>query len=80
MLSLYFIMVLLTSLHGVHTNSKSKSRYEWRSVSPYVKVSSPLWDLWPNTSITFCLKVAVLSLWGTFSDESSGLPFVILSL
>jgi hypothetical protein len=33
---------------------KSKSRYNWRSVSQYVKVSSPLWDLWPD--ITFCPK------------------------
>jgi hypothetical protein len=26
------------------TNSQSKSRYDWRSVSQYVKVSSPLWN------------------------------------
>jgi hypothetical protein len=41
---------------------KSKSCYDWRSVSQYVLVSSPLWNLWPD--IIFCLKVAVLSLWG----------------
>jgi hypothetical protein len=34
--------------------SKLKSRYNWRSVSQYVKVSSPPWDLWPD--ITFCPK------------------------
>jgi hypothetical protein len=32
----------------------------------------PLWNLW--TDIIFCLKVAVLSLWGALSDERSGLP------
>jgi hypothetical protein len=31
-----------------------------RSVSQYVKVSSPLWDLWPN--ITFCPKVVFWNL------------------
>jgi hypothetical protein len=36
-------------------------------VSQYVLVSSPLWNLWPD--IIFCLKVAVLSLWGTLSDK-----------
>jgi hypothetical protein len=49
-----------------------------QSVSQYVKVSSPLWDLWPD--IASYLKVAVLSLWGALSDERSGLSFVILSL
>jgi hypothetical protein len=48
------------------------------TVSQYVEVSSPLWDLWPK--ITFCLKVAVLSPWDGLSDERSGLLFVILSL
>jgi hypothetical protein len=33
---------------------KSKSRYNWRSVNQYVKVPSPLWDLWPD--ITFWPK------------------------
>jgi hypothetical protein len=44
-----------------------------RSVSQYVVVLSPLWDLLPD--ITSCLKVAVLSLalWGTLSDERTGL-------
>jgi hypothetical protein len=39
-----------------------------QSVSQYVKVSSPLWDLWPDIT-RCCLKVAVLSLWGALSDE-----------
>jgi hypothetical protein len=59
---------------GTLTKTKSKLCYDWRSVSQYVLVSSPLWNLWPD--ITFCLKVAVLSLWGALSDEKSGLPLV----
>jgi hypothetical protein len=52
----------------------SKSYYDWRSVSQYVLVSSSLWNLWPD--IIFCLKVAVLSLWGALSDERSGLSLI----
>jgi hypothetical protein len=37
---------------------KSKSHYNWWSVSHYVKVLSPFWDLWPD--ITFCPKVVLL--------------------
>jgi hypothetical protein len=48
-------------------NSKSN----WWSVSQYVFVSSSLWNPWPD--IIFCLKVAVLPLWGALSDERSGL-------
>jgi hypothetical protein len=50
----------------------------------YVKVSNPLWYLWPD--ITFCPKVVfawkLLSCLygGALSDESLGLSFVILSL
>jgi hypothetical protein len=40
--------------------SKSKSHYNWRSVSHYVKVSSPFSDLWPD--ITFCPKVVFWNL------------------
>jgi hypothetical protein len=54
--------------------TKSKPCYDWRSVSQYVFVSRPLWNLWPD--ITFCLKFAVLSLWGALSDERSGLSLV----
>jgi hypothetical protein len=42
-----------------------------QSASQYVLVSSPLWNLLPD--IIFCLKVAVLSLWGALSDERLGL-------
>jgi hypothetical protein len=49
----------------------SKSCYDWRLVSQYVLVSSPLWNLLSDT--TFCLKVAVLSLWGALSGERSSL-------
>jgi hypothetical protein len=51
--------------------SKSKLLYDWRSVSQYVLMSSPLWDLWSD--ITSCRKVAVLFLWGALSDERTGL-------
>jgi hypothetical protein len=44
------------------------------SVSQYILVSSPLWDLWQD--IASCLKVDVLILWGSHSDERSGLSFV----
>jgi hypothetical protein len=40
-------------------------------VSQYVLMSSSLWNLWPD--VIFCLNVAVLSLWGSLSDERSGL-------
>jgi hypothetical protein len=42
-----------------------------QSVSQYVLVSNSLWNLWAD--IIFCLKVAVLSLWGALSHERSGL-------
>jgi hypothetical protein len=64
----------LASTLGLKTRSKSKSCYDWRSVSQYVLVSSPLWNLWPD--VTSCLKVAVLSLLGALSDEKSGLSSV----
>jgi hypothetical protein len=50
--------------HPTTAEVKSKSRYNWQSVSQsfsqYVKVSSSLWDLWPN--ITFCPKVVFWKL------------------
>jgi hypothetical protein len=51
--------------------SKSKSCYDWRPVSQYVVMSSLVCNLWPD--IIFCLKAAVLSLWGALSDDRSGL-------
>jgi hypothetical protein len=56
------------------TETKSKSCYDWWSISQYVLASSPLWNLWPD--IIFCLKVAVLCLWGALSAERSGLSLV----
>jgi hypothetical protein len=56
------------------SKSKSKSHYDWRSVSLPVLVSSPGWGSWPDVST--CLKVTVLSMWGALSDERSGLSFV----
>jgi hypothetical protein len=41
------------SIHVIFL-SKSKSRYNWWSVSQYVKVLSPFWDLWPDI---FCPRV-----------------------
>jgi hypothetical protein len=56
----------------LHTGQKVKVKVMLRlSVSQYVLVSWPLWNLLPD--IIFCLKVAVLSLWGTLADERSGL-------
>jgi hypothetical protein len=43
------------------SKSKSKSHCDWRSVSQYVLVSSPIWDFWPEI---FFLKVTVLSFSG----------------
>jgi hypothetical protein len=67
------------------TLSKVKSSYFTtdgrsvsQSVSQYVLVSSPLWDLRPN--ITSCTRVAVLSLWSALSDERTGLQFAVQSL
>jgi hypothetical protein len=37
-------------------------------------VSSPIWGSWPD--IYCCLTVTVLFLWGTLSDERTGLSFV----
>jgi hypothetical protein len=44
-----------------HFISKSKSHYDWRSVS------SPIWDFWPE--IFFFPKVTVLSFWGAISSR-----------
>jgi hypothetical protein len=54
--------------------SKSKSHCEWRSVSHYVLVSSPIWVPWPD--IYFCLIVTFLFPWGALSDERTGLSLV----
>jgi hypothetical protein len=57
--------------------SKSKSCYDWRSVSQYVLVSRPFWNLWSD--IIFCLKVAVLSLWREVGSASCQSPSAVFS-
>jgi hypothetical protein len=57
--------------------------YDWRSVSQYVLVSSILVGLASRyyfLSECCCLKFAVLFLWGTLSDERTGLQFAVQSL
>jgi hypothetical protein len=49
--------------------SKSKSRYDRRSVGQSVLVSSPIWGSWPD--INYCLTFTVLSM--------SGLSFILTS-
>jgi hypothetical protein len=34
---------------------------------------APIWGLWPD--LDYCLTVAGLLIWGTFSDERTGVPF-----
>jgi hypothetical protein len=55
--------------------SKSKSCYNRRSVSQYAKVSSPLWDLWPD--IAFCPKVVV---WKFLPSPCYSLPRRLVNL
>jgi hypothetical protein len=63
----------------VLAKAKVKDKITLRlTVSHYVLMSSPLWDLWPD--ITSCLKVAVLFLLGALSDERTGLQFAVQSL
>jgi hypothetical protein len=58
--------------------SQSYFMTDSQSVSQYVLVLSPLWDLWPD--ITFFLKVAVLSQRGALFDERMGEQFAVQSL
>jgi hypothetical protein len=54
--------------------------YDRRSVSKYVLVSSTLVGLATRyyfLSECFCLKFAVLYLWGALSDERTGLQFAV---
>jgi hypothetical protein len=61
--------------------TKTKSRYVWRSISQYVVVSSPLWDLWlPVLRLLFesCCPVSVgRPLWREVG--SCHLPFSVCS-
>jgi hypothetical protein len=54
-----------------HFKSESKSHCDWRSVSQYVLVSSPIWG--SLADICYCLTVTVLFLLGPLSDERKGL-------
>jgi hypothetical protein len=53
------------NLHNMELFLKLKSRYDWRSVSQYVLVSSPLWDLRPDIN-------SVWNLLSCLSDKRSG--------
>jgi hypothetical protein len=46
------------------SESESELLYNWRSVSQYVLVSSPIWDFWPEILFSFFWKVTVLSYLG----------------
>jgi hypothetical protein len=59
------------------SESESELHYNWRSVSQYVLVSSPIWDFWPEIFFFF-FKFTVLSFGGALSDERSGLSVVSL--
>jgi hypothetical protein len=52
--------VKLTTLHLLVEVEAALQLTVRRSVSQYVKVSSPIWDLWPD--ITFCPKVVLWKL------------------
>jgi hypothetical protein len=57
---------------------KSKSRYDRRSVSQSVLVSSPIWG--PRSDFCYCQTTAVLSMWGALSDERTGLSFTAVKI
>jgi hypothetical protein len=41
-----------TWLQATGHSVKSKLFYDWQSVNQYVLVSSPLWDLWPDETVS----------------------------
>jgi hypothetical protein len=67
LLTIHFGTYCLSVAYGknkqVLGRSKSKSRYDWRSVSQYVLVSSPF--LFSRTDVCYFLTVTAVSLWGT---------------
>jgi hypothetical protein len=68
--------VLLSLLAKSKLKSKSKLLYDWQSVSQYVLVSNTLVGLairYYCLSECYCLKFAVLYLWGALSYERTGL-------
>jgi hypothetical protein len=67
-----------TDLSG-QSQSESELLYNWRSVSQYVLVSSPISDFWPEIFCCCCCwKLQSCLIWGALSDERSGLSFVSL--
>jgi hypothetical protein len=54
---------------------KSELCYDQRSVSQSVLVSSHIWG--PRPDFCYCHTVAGLFMWGTLSDERTGLSFTI---
>jgi hypothetical protein len=73
----------LLRLHGPHRghlpNLKSELLYHLRAVSQYLGVEPSLGIVTRYYFLPECcsLKVAVLFLWGTFSDERTGLQFAV---
>jgi hypothetical protein len=59
-----------------HLNSKSESRYDRRSVSHSVLVSSSIWG--PRLVFCYCQVVVVLSMWSALSDERTDLSFILV--
>jgi hypothetical protein len=53
---------------------ESKSHYDRRSGVQSVLVSSPIWG--PRPNFCYCQTFTILSMWGTLSDEKTGLSFV----
>jgi hypothetical protein len=49
------------TINCIKSKSKTKSHYDWRSVSQYVLVSNPIWGSWPD--IYYCFTVTVLFLY-----------------
>jgi hypothetical protein len=41
-------ITIMDIIHHLALQSESESLYNWRSVSQYVLVSSPVWDFWPE--------------------------------
>jgi hypothetical protein len=70
------VLVLPTEL----SKSKSKSHWDWRSVSQQVLVSNPIWGSRPDNYYYYYVTVTVLLLWGALSDERVCLLYMLLAL
>jgi hypothetical protein len=62
--------MLATEMGHRQSESESELLYNWRSVSQFVLVSSPIWDFWPE--IFFFSKLQSCLNWGALSDERRG--------